>query len=260
MPLKLLILAIALLSSLVPVSVRADEQPRSILLGHNLTPTTYTLPKLGFTAGNFVLGGGVTDKLTLATSPWLYTSYNMYSGIVRLRGCLEREGDSCKTDWAVQAMYLKTGHFGKDTYQMTALNSSFVVKRDITDFYSLNLALNYMYFFDETAPFSLRREPYNDNAYQVSISSLHEIRLPAGFGFLIELGALGVNYMYPEFHYGLSVHHRSNNFLVQLGFSQTFTAGTLSRLFDTNQIMSLTGGEPGYDFSMHPEVQLQFFL
>jgi hypothetical protein len=117
-----------------------------------------------------------------------------------------------------------------------------------------------MYFFDETAPFSLRREPYNTDAYQVSLSALNEIRLPAGFGILVEFGMLGLNYVYPEMHYGLSVNHRSNHFLVQLGFSQTMTAGTLSRLFKTNQIVSLTGGDPGYDFSMHPEVQLQLFF
>lgn len=184
----------------------------------------------------------------------------MYSAIVRGRGCLETSGESCLTDWAIQAMYLKTGKFGDRAYQMEALNTSFVVKRDLADFYSLDVAFNFMNFFDETAPFSLRREPYNSDAFQFSLSTLHELRLPAGFGFLVELGVLGVNYTYPEMHWGLSVHHRSSHFLVQLGFSQTLTSGTLSRLFRTNQIVSLSGGEPGYDFSMHPEVQLQIFL
>ena len=254
MPLKLLF------AILVSAHGYAEEAPRSIVLGHNLTPTTQTLPKSGFTAGNYILGFGVSEKLTVATSPWLYSSYNMYSAIFRLRGCLQAIEETCKTDWAIQTMYLKTGHFGQRLYQMEAVNSSFVVKRDLADFYSLNVAINFMDFFDETAPFSLRREPYNNDAYQVSLSTLHELRLPGGFGFLIEFGMLGLNYTYPEMHYGLSVYHRSKNFLVQLGFSQTLTAGTLSRLFQTNQIVSLSGGEPGYDFSMHPEVQLQVFL
>lgn len=233
---------------------------KSILFGHNVTPTTYTLPRSVVTVGNYVAGVGVTDRLTLATSPWLYYSYNMYSAVVKYRGCLEAGVAGCDWDWGVQAMYLKTGHFGSSSYQMTAVSGSFVVKKDFADFYSLNLAVNYMYFFDETAPFSLRREPYNNDAYQVTASTLQEVRLPGHFGLLVETGILGVNYVYPEIHVGLSVSHRSRVTLAQFGFSQTYTSGTLAHMFSTNQTQALSSGEPGRDFSMHPEIQFQAFF
>lgn len=232
----------------------------SIVFGHNLTPTTYTLSKGVLTLGNYILGYGVTDKLTIATSPWLYADYNMYSAVVRTRGEIgSHTHASERLDWAFQAMYLKTGKVGKSNYQMTAVNSSFVVKHDFESFYSLNLALNYMYFFDETAPYSLRREPYNNDAYQWSISSLQEIRLPGNFGFMAEAGMLGLNYKYPEIHIGLSMYHRSKYSLIQLGFSQTYTSGTLSRMFVTDQSETIAVVGPGRDFSMHPEIQIQLF-
>jgi hypothetical protein len=242
-----------------PVVSQATPEFRSVLFGHNLTPTTDTLPKGAVTLGNYVAGVGVTDRLTFASSPWLYESYNMYSAIVKFRGCLSQGETKCDWDWAVQSMYLKTGHFGLNSYQMTALSSSFIVKKDFADFYSVNFAVNYMYFFDETNPFSLRREPYNDDPYQFSVTTLQEVRLPGHFGLLVEAGMLGLNYVYPEIHIGLSMSHRSRFTLAQIGFSQTFTSGTVSRLFSTQQTQALGGGEPGYDFSMHPEVQFQVF-
>lgn len=246
------------------IDVKASDQSgpevTSVLFGHNVTPTTYTLSKSQMTVGNYVAGIGLTDQLTIATSPWLYSSYNMYSAIVKLRGCLSKTDAACDWDWAMQAMYLKTGHFGSSTYQMTALSDSFVVKKDFADFYSLNFAVNFMYFFDETSPFSIRREPYNSDAYQVTLSALQEVRLPYHFGLLVETGMLGLNYVYPEMHVGLSISHRSRFTLAQLGFSQTYTSGTLTRMFSTNQTQSLTSGEPGRDFSMHPEIQFQIFL
>jgi hypothetical protein len=251
------------------------QPERSILLGHNLTPTVYTLPKGGFTVGNQVLAGAITKYLTLGTSPWLYYDYNMYSLIVRARGhfktadatesgLCEVNGQNldehCGPSWGLQLMYLKTGHFQLDNYQMTAINSSFVVKQDVASFYSVNLALNYMYFFDETEPYSLRREPFNHDAYQWTLTTLQEVRLPAHLGALIEFGVLGLNYKYPEVHVGISMHHKTRYVLLQAGFSETFTTGTIGRLFNIDQSATLAVQRPGRDFSFHPEIQLQFFL
>ena len=48
----------------------------SFLIGHNVTPTTET-PRQGVgTVGNYALGWGLTDNLFLATSPWIWVSYN----------------------------------------------------------------------------------------------------------------------------------------------------------------------------------------
>lgn len=232
-----------------------SDRKKSILFGHNLTPTSYSLGRGVATLGNFAAGIGVTDRLIFATSPWMLNSYNMYSGFLRYRGDWSEN-----RRWALQGAHFKTGHFYPDIYQMEASSAWFVASQDITPFYTVNLSLNYMYFFDETIPFSLRREPYNDQPYQYSVSSLQEVRLPHGFGICGEMGILGLNYTYPQFHFGASMNHRSRNFLVQLGYSNTATIAGIKGLYTQDQANIGRGKTKQIDYSLHPEIHIQAFF
>lgn len=226
---------------------------KSIVLGHNLSPTTYTLKKGVVSVGNFLAGVGVDDRLTLGTSPWMYTSYNMYS-------LIGRYGLALDTDHrlAVQTAYFKTDHINADRYQMEAASLWATVSRRLAAYYTVDLACNYMYFFDETIPFSLRREPYNDQPWQISLTTLQEIRLPGGFGLSAELGVLGLNYSYPQAFFGASMNWKNDWLLVQLGYSQNSTVTGANRLYTSDQ--ALPARDARDDQAMHPEVHLQGFF
>jgi hypothetical protein len=52
------------------------EKQKAILIGHNVTPTTDIPLKKSWTVGTYALGVSVTENLFLATSPWIWVSYN----------------------------------------------------------------------------------------------------------------------------------------------------------------------------------------
>lgn len=236
---------------LIAACARADE---AILFGHNLSPTNYTLHKGEASVGNFIAGVGVNDNLTVGTSPWLYTSYNMYSVVGRYGAPF---GDERR--WGLQGAYFKTDRILADVYQMEATSVWLSASQRIAPHYTLNIVANHMYFFDETIPFSLRRNPGNDQPWQFSLTSLHEVALVRGFGFLAELGVLGLNYAYPELYFGTSVNWRASRFLAQFGFSQNLTPNGAGRLYTPQQAFGATSGDY-YDQAMHPEIHLQAYF
>ncbi len=232
------------------------EQPlietKSVLFGHNLTPTTHTLKKGVWTVGNIVLGNGITDRLTIATSPWLFSSYNMYNGFLRSRSAM------ANGELGFQLGYFKTGNFGKNQYQMEAVSLSSSYGYNVTPNYTFTLSVNYMYFFEETFPFSLRREPFNDQPYQFSLTTLHEANLSEKVGFIGELGVLGLNYSYPQLHFGTSMNYKAKSWLVQLGFSQTVTMSKAQK--SLSQASYHNSQDPTLDYAIHPEFQAQYFF
>ena len=177
----------------------------------------------------------------------------MYSGVVRSRLPIA-SGEA-----GVQVGYFKTGNFGRNNYQMEALSASVSYSYDVTPAYTFAMSGNYMYFFDETFPFSLRREPYNDQPYQFSFTTLHEAHLSDKMGLTGEVGVLGLNYTYPQLHFGASINFKSNNWLLQGGFSQTITMSKADAAF-TQQSYTQASQDGSLDFAVHPEFQFQYFF
>lgn len=248
---KKALIALAALFVAAPAARAADGN--SILFGHNLSPTTYTLKKGVMSFGNFVAGLGVTDNWTIGTSPWMYTSYNMYSFVSRYGKALDDDHRL-----GVQAAYFKTDHIHNDLYQMEAASVWATLSQRVNNYYTIDFVANYMYFFDETLPFSLRREPHNNQPWQFSFTTLQEVRLPEGFGLSAEIGVLGVNYAYPQAFVGASMNWRNEWLLVQLGYSQNSTVTGFNRLYTSNQAMM--SRDANDDQAVHPEVHLQAFF
>ncbi|MGZ3727266.1 MAG: hypothetical protein ACXVBD_15790, partial [Pseudobdellovibrio sp.] len=47
-----------------------------LYIGHNLTPSTDILAPHTYTIGTYAAGFGLTENLFIATSPWIWYSYN----------------------------------------------------------------------------------------------------------------------------------------------------------------------------------------
>lgn len=119
--------------------------------------------------------------------------------------------------------------------------------------------MNYMYFWNEKRPFSLRREPFNNQAQQVTLTSLHQFHFSEQTTLQFELGILGINYVYPNLSAGASwVYFLKNTWSFQVGgsISKRFSGPNYPDYFDT----SIAFGENyAYD-SVHPEVQIQYWF
>ncbi len=228
---------------------------KTILFGHNLSATTQTLKKNTWSIGNYVLVYGITDNLTLATSPWMLNSYNMYSAVLRYRKPLSEN-----KDFGVQISYFKTEQILSDFYQMEALSLSGIYHYKFNFLFSTYLNFNYMYFWDETAPFSLRPEPYNDQAWQYSVSLLNEVKLYKKFGTLFEFGILGLNAGKSRAHLGVSFHYRGEQWLFQLGSSFSAIPIGIEKAYTQKQAKALSEDPSGDQFMVHPEIQIQYFF
>ena len=61
----------------LPFIAQADElMDDSILIGHNVTPTTDMLKSGVTTVGTYAMAYGFSDSFFIATSPWIWGSYN----------------------------------------------------------------------------------------------------------------------------------------------------------------------------------------
>lgn len=232
------------------------------LLGHNLSPTTYTLRKGELSVGTYAAIYGVSDNLTLGASPWMYFDYNMYTAVMRYGKQVNE-----KSRIGGQLIYFKTDRESfhiSNGYQMEAYSGNLTYSKFLNSRFTLHFNLNHMYFRDETLPFSLRREPFNDEPYQTTITMLSEIKATEDWGFLVESGILGLNYKYPQLIFGISSHLKFDNYLIQFGFNMTSTPEALFRgpRYDANNEnggrLSKNELEGQNDFSVHPEIQLQY--
>lgn len=232
-----------------------QAQARSILLGHNLGTTTETPPAKTLTLGSYLAAYSPTDELLIGTSTWMMWGYNSYNLVARYGWIRE---DKTFDALSVQAAYLKSGHFGPDFYRQEVAMLWLTGKIEVNPFYDLYITGNYMYFFDETIAFSLRREPFNDEKYQLTLTTLHTLKYNDNWMANLEFGILGLRAKYPQVHSGFSVAYKQPSYLVQLGFTVTSTPYNLERLFSTSTNSRPT--EDYYDASVHPEVQLQWFF
>jgi hypothetical protein len=239
----------------------ASEKPVE-LIGHNLTPSIYTLQENQVTLGNYTFAYGVTDHVMLATSPWLYANYNMNSVLLRTRMEINET-----EQWGVQLAYFKTQRIFPNIFEMEAYGLWLTRQNRIQDNYSLTYGVNVLHFLNDNIPFSLRRASFDSSKTQISLISLHEFLVSSSYGILAEVAVIGPNFVYPNLHWGVSFHYRNNWFLGQIGLS---TSGFLSRLGQQNVSINFNAGH-GQTVQMeydeyyknavvpHPEIQIQFY-
>ena len=138
-------------------------------LGHNLSPTIYGIEAQRASVGNYILGYGISERWTVASSHWIWAEYNMSNIFIRY-------ADPSR-DQSLQVGYFKNAPIFLDRYSMEATSVWWTKKLKPLENYEVHASLNVMYFFEESIPFSLRREPYKDEAYQWTLTSLHLFRI-----------------------------------------------------------------------------------
>lgn len=230
----------------------------NFFVGHSLTQTTYTLNEGQMMAGTFAMAFGVTDSITLATSPWLLGLYNMPNVIVRTKLDLMKD-----LALGVQGGYMRTEPYLQDQYKMEASYFNALVSKKWSRNFTTHLQLNVMNFSDDERPFSLRVENPT-TPLQISVSALSEISIfkkyKDEFGLGLEVGRIGINEILPYNHVGLSLFRKVGSLLIQGGVSISATPNVV--LNDLTYIgrSNLPAGPEFKKIVTHPEVQLQWFF
>lgn len=232
--------------------------------GHNLSATTEVLKSKEVSAGLQVLAVGLSDQVSFGTSTWLLSDYNMYNGYVRYQ--FEKNEDYSQS---IQVAFFQTMDSSR-TYDMTALWAGWVHGWHTEKRYSFYLNAQFMYFFNERRPFSLRRPRIWRDPTEFIVTTLHEVELVNGFYLMGELGILGLVRKFPLIHTGASLQWRSQHWLFQFGYSLTGTThgfGDRFSRFDSGAYLS-NGDRNGLgdsasevvkrDFSVHPEITIQY--
>jgi len=239
----------------------ATEQ-RAILLGHNLSPTTEIPRKGSVSLGTYLLSYSPSDRLMLGSSSWMLWGYNSLSGIFRYR---LSEESGWFDNLSLQGAYIKSVNILNNRYIQDIAILWLTSEHRISDTYQVFPTLNFMQFWDETKPFSFRREPYNDQSFQFSISSLHLVKWNSHWGAGFELGALGLNYVHPMMIFGASLNYLSHQFAIQFGLSfisrlptsDTSSASNENSYYDYRTGRTLENTAP---YTYHPEIQVQYFF
>lgn len=232
----------------------------SFYIGHNLAPGTETPSAATWTVGSYLIGYAPTDSCFVGTNAWMAWNYNSYSAIARCRLFGENavfENPSWFDESSLQFAYIQSDKSLGDAYRQTVGMVWWTIKHQFTENYSLYTTLNFMHFWDETLPFSLRREPGNDQPFQFTLSTLQRVAWTETAGFAFEFGILGLNYHKPLVHNGYSIYKMGANYLVQLGLSISALPNNFDRLYGTSDARSRS---VNYDYSVHPELQLQYFF
>lgn len=244
----------------------SSETPSVKLLGHNLSNTSHVLDKGDCTVGLLHAGCGVTEKLTVGSSPWMASSYKMTTLALRYQF-----HTSDFMNESFQVSYMKT--YGKRTYDMEALWLMYVRTKKLAPHFRLHYNFHANYYFNELAPFSLRR-PYMDaNPLQLNTSALFEVDLYKGWFIQGELGLLDLINSPIHTHAGVSLGWKWSRGYVYFGFSQTSTFKALFSPQDRGDYgyYLITNESNGYeselaadsvenDYSIHSEVTVQFFF
>jgi hypothetical protein len=208
----------------IPISVALGQDDSSFLLGHNLTPTTYTLGQNRVTVGYYAIAYGVTDKLMIGTSPWIDLTYNMPNVDVKYGSNLDMR---LVQRASAEFLYFKSYPYLRDIYRQ----ESMLVRGTSTTRFSetslLHLSLGLQKFWREDHPFSLRPPSQNGSSYTLSASGLVETRTTSRFGTFLEFGLIGLNYTAPYSHLGCSLYYHWNHMYIQAGMSRSAIMGEL---------------------------------
>lgn len=244
----------------------------SFSLGHNLSSNNRTLNRNQWSLGTLYVGYGITDRWTVATSLFVFSSFEILSLITRYSFELSKDskigmGVSYFKSLGAKIQYrqscFKAMANGRDICQssysyyksfvMEALALNLTYSRQFQSYYRFSSTLNYYYYYDERLPFSFRMDPQNSDPYSLSLTTLHEFRLSGSFFVNFEAGIWGFNYQYPYYHTGLTLNLQNESGLIGVGASATVSPSFPSHLVRTF---------PGYDsrIAVHPEVQIQLFF
>lgn len=246
-------------SNQLKLESKITNKSKSVFFGHLLTPTTY-LPQKGVVSlGTHVTGYSLNDNLLIGSSSFLYLFYNSPNLYLKYGEEINK-----KQRWAIQLDYLKSTDkynlFVKD-YVMEALMAWGIWSYEITNFYTFHTSLNYMYFFNEGDPHSLRREPFNNQPFQLSLTTLHDVKVNKNFGLASEFGILGINYAIPNIHGAFSFRYTNNNLQLQAGLS--FDVHMMGNSFDKREYVlsnPTLGNSHTKEFITHPEFAIQYFF
>lgn len=265
-----------------------------------MTPSTETLAQNQWTVGTFAIARGLTDRLFIATSPWIWISYNtanLHAKWIPVEEGAFRAGLFVSYFESFDAKPLDNGisgattrcrppfvcdatpppgatviNFGRPRYQWknisTHILASFAWTRDITTYSSLKLS----YFWNDDLPYSIRMDPGSDAIRgQIDGTTLTKLRLAKDFQAGIEVGVLGANYIEPYLHLGGSISYLNSNWLLQVGASYTIQfseigdkSGWTPGRFDERSHVSQSEGDFYYfrylQTALHPEVQVQYYF
>ena len=138
--------------------------------------------------------------------------------------------------------------------------------------YNLFFNIQFANYFQEEVPFSLRRPRLIGTSTELTLTTLHEVRLTKNFYMQAEAGLHGVVRKHPLLLTSVSFQSRRERWLWQFGFSVTSTFPSLvspTNRFDSEQVLR-NGSDHKisdefesfvrYDFSIHPELVLQYFF
>ena len=231
----------------------------NFFVGHSLTQTSYTLEQGHAMVGTFAMAYGVTDSLTIATSPWLLGLYNMPNVIVRTKLDLSKD-----LALGIQGGYMRTEPYLQNFYKMEASYFNGLISKRWNRNFTSHFQLNVMNFLDDERPFSIR-VPKPTVPIQVSASVLGEVsvfkKYKDEFGFGFEIGRIGVNEVLPYNHAGISLFRKIDNIFIQLGVSVSATPNVSVNDFASLGQSSLPDSDSGFKkIATHPEVQLQWFF
>jgi len=216
-------------------------------VGHNLSATSETLEKGEVSLGNYFVGAGITDNLTIATSPWLIINYNM--PMITAKFNHQTKFDYLK-QFGFDFSYFKTSSYGMDIFSQESIFSRMIGTFEIGSRYRAHVNFGFQYFFNDDRPFSLRPrdlgsdgELLSDEPTTISISVLNEISIIDDFGIFVETGVLGTNYKNPYGHIGGSIYYNTERLHLQVGVSYSFQ----TKYNVGNNIL-------------HPEIQVQYSM
>lgn len=222
--------------------------------GHNLAPSTETLSQYQWTVGTYYVGTGLTNDLTIGVSPWIAIGYNLENVIVKFKHKL---GDDFLSH---QLAYFNSNKNLGQSYIQKSM-SYWLTFGYRSDNYKISTTLNYMYFWNETIPFSLRREPFNNEAQQVTLTTLHQFYFSESTILQFEVGVLGMNYTYPNISAGASwLHYFGREYSAQIGASLSKRLGNRDMTYLELDKSYIKNVENYNSDSIHPEIQIQYWF
>ena len=255
------------------------------LLGHNLSNTAYVLDSGECTLGFVHAACGLSEKLTVGSSPWMAIDYKMFS--LALRYQVSSNDDTTE---AFQASYFKTyqkrdrsipedsyynpdGDYEYRGYEMEAIWLMYIRSKRFTPHFTLHYNFHVNYYLEDKAPFSLRRPYEKRSPWQINLSTLFEVDLYKMWFIQGELGLLDLLNSPIHTHAGASLGRKQSWGYFYFGFSYTSTLNALfspSRRVDY-QWETISTREDGYDsdldsekikydYAIHPEITIQFFF
>lgn len=253
------------------ISVVSEEKKKikkissGFTLGHLMTPAVSTLAKGEVTVGTMAMGVGLSNELTFAISPWLVGFYNMTNANLRYQAT-----PKLAESWGLQLSYFKDNPSYGKLYKMEAYSVWLNYRTRVSRFHRVHWSLNYMHFSDFKVPFSLKRWSFNETEPQgqLSFTTLQEIATTPSTRVSLEFGVIGLNYHYPNYHFGASTAWRFEGGYLQFGLSATgyFTNMTKSAYNQVYNDYKQSGASLDFtsvyknSVAVHPEVQLQLFF